>query len=148
LGVPEWEPRRATRLGSLREHLLYLWCTNCIEGPPRQLLARLQSTIDANFRNDCSGSSEIKPLEPFQWLRGVFTMRRILSSYSSSLAYWNLCWTVLKPYILPQCKWLILGIQRTELFVLLSVQHEGLRWSIILRTRFQHRGHFENMTVY
>jgi len=67
-------------------------------------------------------------LEPFQRLQR--SLRCILSSDSSSLAYWNLRWTVLKSYIFPQRhKWLISSIQRTELFPLLSTQREDFRWS-------------------
>jgi len=64
-------------------------------------------------------------LQPFQRLRRF--SRCVLSSDSSSVAYWNLRWTILKPYILPQR--LISSIQRTELFPLLSAQREDLRWS-------------------
>jgi len=78
------------------------------------------------------GSIELshpKSLEPFQRLRE--SSQYVLSSDSSSLVYWNLNWTVLKPYILPQRhKRLILGIQKkTKLFSLLSAQREDLRWS-------------------
>jgi len=50
---------------------------------------------------------------------------------TSSLTYWNLHWTVLKPYyVLPQHhKRLILGIISKKLFPLLSTQREGLRCS-------------------
>jgi len=69
-------------------------------------------------------------LEPFQRLRG--SSQCVLSSDFSSLAYWNLHWTVLKPYILPQrYKRLISDIQRIELFPLLNAQREGLRWSAL-----------------
>jgi len=75
-------------------------------------------------QNDYPGSSEISA-----WILSLWRSSRcVLSSDSSSLAYWNLRWTVLKPYILPQRhKRLILGIQ-IELFPLLSVQPKGLRW--------------------
>jgi len=64
-------------------------------------------------------------LEHFQRKMGVLAVR---SFDSSSLAYWHLRWTVLKPYILPQRhKRLILGIQRMELFSLLSAQRKDLR---------------------
>ena len=50
-------------------------------------------------------------------------------------------------YILPQYhKQLISDIQRTELFPLLST-FDDHGFSIILRTWFQHRDYFENMTV-
>jgi len=104
----------------------------------QRIVDSLTPTIDANFHNDCPGSSEIS-LEPFQQLRGF--SRCVLSSDSSSLAYWNqnLRWIVLKPYILSQChKRLISSIQRTELFPLLSAQCEGLQWSRL----FDYTPHF------
>jgi len=85
-----------------------------------------------------------KSLEPFQRLRGFFRM-------TSSLAYWNLRWTILKPQ---RYKRLISDIQRTELFSLLSAASakafDDRDSSIILCTWFskQHRGYFENMIVY
>jgi len=59
-------------------------------------------------------------------------------------------WIVLSYIFCHNVNKLISGIQRIEIFPLLSAQREGLRRdsSIILRTWFQHRGHFENMTVY
>lgn len=63
-------------------------------------------------------------LELFRQLRG--SLWCVLSSDSSSPAYWNFCWTVLKSYTLSQRhKRLISGIQRTKLFPLLSAQREG-----------------------
>ena len=53
----------------------------------RHIVGSLTSTIDANFRNDCSGSSEISAwaFQRIQW-----SSRCVLSSDSSSLAYWIL----------------------------------------------------------
>ena len=105
-----------------------LMCTICIEGPPRQfdaLLARLHQQSMLIFATIALGHPK-SAFEPFQRLQG--SSRCVLSSDSSSLAYWNLRWTVLKPYILPQRhKQWISGIQRTELFPLLSARREGLR---------------------
>jgi len=103
-------------------------CTICIEGLPRQfdaLLAHLYQQsmlIFATIALDHPKSA----LESFQWLRR--SSRCVLLNGSSSLIYWNLRWTILKPYILPQHhKRLISGIQRIELFPSLSTQREGLR---------------------
>ena len=105
-----------------------LMCTICIESPPRQfdaLLARLHQQSMLIFATIALGHPK-SAFEPFQRLQG--SSRCVLSSDSSSLAYWNLRWTVLKPYILPQRhKQWISGIQRTELFPLLSARREGLR---------------------
>ena len=144
--------RRATRLvlrQPQRASVVSLMCTICTKDPPRQfdtMLTRLHQQsmlIFATIALDHPKSA----FEPFQWLG---YLRCVLSSNSSSLAYWNLRWTILKPYILSQRhKWLISGIQRTELFPLLSAQREGLRWSRL----FDYILHlvstsFENMTVY
>ena len=129
VGRPEWESRRATRLLILvasesicrifNLYDLYQRFSSAI----RRIVDSLTPTIDANFRNDCPGSSALKF---FQRLRG--SSRCVFSSDSSSLTYWNFRWTVLKQYILPQRhKRLISGIQRTELFPLLNAQCEGLR---------------------
>jgi len=102
-------------------------------------------------RNDCPGSSEISA-----WVlsttAGVRSSRCVLSNDFSSLAYWNLHWTVLKPYILPQYKRLISGIQRIISNYLgcwapSAKAFDDRGSSIILRTWFQHRSHFENMTT-
>ena len=94
---------------SQRASVVSLMCTICIEGPPWQfdaLLARLYQQsmlIFATIILDHPKSA----LEPFQ--RG--SSRYVFSNDSSSLAYWNLRWTVLKSYILPQRhKWLISSI--------------------------------------
>ena len=109
-----WQPQRICRIFNM-----YDLSSSAI----RRIVNSLIPIIDANFRNDCHPKSA---LEPFQRLQR--SLRCILSSDSSSLAYWNLRWTVLKPYILSQRhKRLILGIQ-IELFPLLSVQSKGLRW--------------------
>jgi len=72
-----------------------------IEGPPQQfwcIVGSLTPTIDANFRNNCHGLSEISV-----WALSMTAEVLAVRSFdSSSLAYWNLRWTVLKPYILPQ----------------------------------------------
>ncbi|EGI63374.1 hypothetical protein G5I_08245 [Acromyrmex echinatior] len=89
------------------------------------LLARLHQQSMLIFATIALGHPK-SAFEPFQRLQG--SSRCVLSSDSSSLAYWNLRWTVLKPYILPQRhKQWISGIQRTELFPLLSARREGLR---------------------
>ena len=111
-----WQPQRAS-----------LMCTICIEGPRQfdALLARLHQQSMLIFATIALGHPK-SAFEPFQRLQR--SSRCVLSSDSSSLAYWNLRWTVLKPYILPQRhKQWISGIQRTELFPLLSVRREGLR---------------------
>jgi len=142
-----WQPQRT--------FVVSLMCTICIEGPPRQfdaLLARLYQQSMLIFAT--IALSPKSALKLFQW-RSLWC---VLSSDSSSLAYWNLRWTVLKPYILSQChKRLILGIQRTVdlrypknyfCYWALSAKTFDDRSSIILCTWIQHRGHFENMTVY
>jgi len=116
----------------------------------RSIVGSLTSTIDVNFRNDYSSYPKLA-LELFQWLRG--SSRYVLSSDSSSLEYWNLCWTILKPYILQQRhKWLISGILKEpnyfRCWALSAKAFDDRGSSIILRAWFQHRSHFENMTVY
>ena len=121
--------------GSLREHLLHLslMCTICIESPPRQLTRRIVDSLTPQqsiliFATITLGhpKSGLETFRGLDSLRG--SSRCVLSSDSSSLAYWNLRWIVLKPYILPQRhKRLISSIQKTKLFLLLSAQRVGLR---------------------
>jgi len=91
----------------------------------RRTVASLTPTIDANFRNDCPGLSEIT-LELFQQLRE--SLRCVLSSDSSSLAYWNFRWTVLKSYILSQRQKRLI-YPKNRIISLLSAQRKGLQWS-------------------
>jgi len=110
-----------------REFVASLMCIICIKDLPRQfdaLLARLHSqfiifaTIVLDLPKSVLGS--------FRPLQG--SSRCVLSSNSSSLAYWNFHLIVLKHYILPQRhKQLISDIQKTELFPLLIVQCEDFR---------------------
>ena len=67
-------------------------------------------------------------LEPFQRLRE--SSRCVFSSDSSLLAYWNFRWFQNHIFCIrtQRHKRLLTGIQRTELFPLLSAQREGLRW--------------------
>ena len=117
-----WQPQRA--------FVVSLRCMICIESSPQQfnaLLARLHQQSTLIFATIALGHPK-STLESFQRLRGF--SRCVFLSDSFSLTYWNLHWTVLKLYILLQHhNRLISGIQRTELFPLLSVQREGLRWS-------------------
>ena len=118
----EWESRRTTRLVlAASENIYRIFNVYDLYRKSSSAFGRivglLTLTIDANFRNDCPGSSEIST-----W--ALLTMREssrcVLLSDSSSLAYWKLRWTVLKPYLLPKHhKRLISGIQRTVLFPLL-----------------------------
>jgi len=94
--------RRATRLAlTASESICRIFNVyDLYEGPSRQfdaLLVRLHQQSMLIFVT----IAHPKMFESFQRRRG--SSRCILSSDSSSLAYWNLRWTILKPYILPQC---------------------------------------------
>ena len=119
-----------------RAFVVSLMCTICIEGPPRQFdaLFGLHQKSMLIFATIALGHPKLA-LESFQRLRK--SSRCVLSSDSSSLIYWNLgllnifCHNVIN----------ISGIQRTQLFSLLSAQREGLRCSRLFDYTWFYRGH-------
>ena len=133
--------------GSLREHLSLI-CTICIKGSPRQfdaLLIRLHQQSMLIFATIALGHQRLSSFNDCGDPRGAFfrvTLPRwkflleLSLDCSKTIYFANVIngWS---------------GIQRTELFPLLSAQCEGLRWSRLFDyTWFQHRGCFDNMTIY
>jgi len=111
-------------------------CTIYIEDPPQQfrcIVGSLTPTIDANFRNNCHGLSEISSFYDCGGPRGAFFRLFFAGILKPSLD----CSKAI--YFATSHKQLISSIQRTELFSLLSANafdmdlrlHSALGFNIV-----------------